>query len=77
VKGKASGAELAVKVSQQQRSPEDLLEAVLGAVSAQLPEGQALIVAMDEVPLALQNIIESNENGPRDAGLLLQHLRSA
>lgn len=72
------GAELKVAESQEHRSPQELLEALLAGVSKQLAEDdEVLIVAMDEVPLAVQNIVESGETGPAEAALLLQHLRNA
>ncbi len=78
LKAAGKGAELTIKPAQSDRRPEELLQAVVDTIDADLrADDLSMIIAMDEVPLAVHNIVRQEESGPADAALLLQHLRNA
>lgn len=65
---------LSVKKGVSTRTATDLLTETIRAVDAHLPEDVLLVIAMDEVPLAIGNIAETE--GAAAAHHLLQTLRS-
>lgn len=67
------GTPISVKVGVSSRSATDLLGETLAAVADHLDEGVVLVVAMDEVPVAIDNIA-INEDAA-SANQLLQALR--
>lgn len=71
--GTVPGTGIAVRVGVAGRAPTDLLGEVAQAVADALDEGELLVVAMDEVPIAIDNIA-ANE-GPAAAHQVLQALR--
>jgi hypothetical protein len=73
VAGSVPGMPISVKVGVATRTSTDLLGEALSAVAGHLDEGVLLVVAMDEVPVAVDNIA-SNE-GAASANQLLQALR--
>lgn len=70
-----SAGPVTVKPAVSHRSPTQLLEIMAASVAGALAEGQLLVVAMDEVPIAIDNI--ASEEGSDAASRLLQALRSA
>lgn len=63
-----------VKVGVSTRTPTDLLSEAIRSVDDHLGEGNLLVIAMDEVPLAIANI--ARKEGPGAANQLLQTLRA-
>lgn len=55
------------------RAPTDLLEEAIRSVDAHLDEGKVLVIAMDEVPIAIGNIARTE--GAASANHVLQTLR--
>lgn len=69
------GGAVTVKPAQRTRSAVEILDAVLTSVSARLSsKDDLLIIAMDEVPLAISNVT-NGANGAAEAAALLQALR--
>ncbi len=64
---------ISVKVGVASRTSTDLLGETMAAVEAHLDEGLLLVVAMDEVPIAIDNITVNE--GAAAANQLLQSLR--
>lgn len=62
-----------VKVGVSTRSPTDLLSETIGSIDDHLGGEALLVIAMDEVPLAIGNI--ARNEGPDAANQLLQTLR--
>lgn len=62
-----------VKMTCAHRDPAALLIDIIRGVNARLETGEQLIVAMDEVPLAIDNILANQ--GPAQAGQTLQAMR--
>lgn len=62
-----------VKIGVSTRAATDLLSDTIGTVDDHLGEGTLLVIAMDEVPLAIGNI--ARNEGPEAASQLLQTLR--
>ncbi|HMJ75050.1 MAG TPA: hypothetical protein VK507_03710 [Iamia sp.] len=73
VAGAVPGTPISVKVGVSTRTPTDLLGETLAAVADHLDEGVLLVVAMDEVPVAIDNI--AINEGAASANQLLQALR--
>lgn len=71
--GTVPGTPVAVKVGVSMRSATDLLGETVESVASHLDDGLLLVVAMDEVPIAVDNIA-ANEDPPA-ANQLLQALR--
>lgn len=71
--GTVPGTPVAVKVGVSSRTATDLLGETLDAVASHLDDEMLLIVAMDEVPIAIDNI--ATNEGPAAANQLLQALR--
>jgi hypothetical protein len=63
-----------VKPGVATRTPTDLLQQTIGSVDDHLEDGILLVIAMDEVPIAIGNITRSE--GADAANQLLQTLRS-
>jgi hypothetical protein len=64
---------LKVAAAFQGRSPSDLLDMTVSRVDERLRGDEQLVMALDEVPLAVENI--ANTEGPHSADTLLQTLR--
>lgn len=65
---------ISVKIGVSTRTPTDLLSETVRSVDEHLGDGALLVIAMDEVPLAIGNI--ARNEGPDAANQLLQTLRS-
>jgi hypothetical protein len=63
-----------VKVGVSTRAPTELLEQTIQSVDDHLDDDVLLVIAMDEVPIAMGNI--AGNEGPEAANQLLQTLRS-
>ena len=74
VEFEAKGGPVRVKATFQNRAKADLLVDVVAAVEAKLDDNEILVVALDEVPLAVRNITKAE--GPEASEVLLQRLRS-
>lgn len=75
------GVELAagpvsVKVGVSTRTPRDLLQQTIESVEEHLDDDIALVIAMDEVPVAIDNIRKNGNEGADAAHQLLQTLRN-
>lgn len=65
---------VSVKTGVSTRAPTDLLNETIRSVDDHLADGLLLVIAMDEVPIAIGNIAENE--GPERANQLLQTLRA-
>lgn len=68
-----TGGPVSLKVGVSTRAPTDLLHETIRSVDTHLPDDVLLVIAMDELPIALANI--AGNNGPDAAHQLLQTLR--
>lgn len=68
-----TGGPVAIKTGVSTRTPTDLLDETIRSVDAHLSDSVLLVIAMDEVPIAIANIARSE--GPAAAHQLLQTLR--
>ncbi len=79
VTGKVSGSavgEVTIKATQKDRSAAEILDGVLSSAAANLAEDHTvLIVAMDEVPMAIANVVASGAAGHAEADRLLQTMQ--
>jgi len=64
---------VSIKAGVSTRAPTDLLDETIRSVDAHLPDDVLLVLAMDEVPIAIANIARGE--GPDAAHRLLQTLR--
>jgi hypothetical protein len=69
-----AGGPIAIKVGVSTRAPTDLLSDTIRSVDDHLNGAVALVIAMDEVPIAISNIAQNE--GANAANQLLQTLRS-
>ena len=76
VKGGVHGINVEIAKSQTHRTPQEVLERLILAIDGALDANDGLLVlGLDEVPLAIQNIVHGSDRGPTEATLLLQQLR--
>jgi hypothetical protein len=68
-----AGGPVSLKIGVSTRAPTDLLDETIRSVDAHLPDDVLLVIAMDELPIAIANI--AGNDGPDAAHQLLQTLR--
>lgn len=68
-----TGGPVSLKAGVSTRAPTDLLDETIRSVDAHLPDDVLLVIAMDELPIAIANV--AGNDGPAAAHQLLQTLR--
>ncbi len=66
---------ITIRAGVASRSRTELLAETIRGIDDHVPQGTTLVIAMDEVPIAIANIAAASDGGPDEAGRLLQTLR--